>query len=270
MILVNGEPRAEISAMDRGLSYGDGVFETVAVLGGRPRQLERHLRRLTRGLGRLGIGGVDGSLLMREANRVSNGSDRAVLKIIVTRGSGGRGYRAPEVGTPTRIVSLHRWPEYPDRYHERGVDVCVCRTRLGLNASLAGIKHLNRLEQVLARGEWGDEYQEGLMLDAKDRVIEGTMSNLFVVDEDALVTPSLEQAGIAGIMRERILEQARALGIPCRIESFGLERLQGAQGLFLCNSIIGIWPVRRLEEEGFRLPNLIEALTHELGLEGVR
>jgi 4-amino-4-deoxychorismate lyase len=266
MMRVDGEPRSELSALDRGLAYGDGVFETLAVVDGGPRDLERHLRRLRDGLQRLGIGGLDDATLAAETRDMCLGVARGVLKLIVTRGVGGRGYRPPEAARPTRIVSLHPWPDYPASYAETGVEVRVCRTRLGLNPGLAGIKHLNRLEQVLARAEWDDECQEGLMLDLDGRVIEGTMSNVFVIRDDALLTPAVDRAGIAGIIRERVIEHAGRLGIPCRIEAVSLDQVYTGQGLFLCNSIIGIWPVRRLEGKDFTLPTMTRELIQGLGL----
>lgn len=268
MIRIDGEPRSELSALDRGLAYGDGVFETLAVVGGRPRDLERHLRRLREGLQRLGIGGLDEATLAAEARGMCLGVARGVLKLIVTRGVGGRGYRPPESARPTRIVSLHPWPDYPASYRETGVEVRVCRTRLGLNPALAGIKHLNRLEQVLARAEWHDEYQEGLMLDLDGYVIEGTMSNVFLVCDDMLVTPAVDRAGIAGIIRERVIEHSTRLGLPCRVEPVSLDQIHAGQGLFLCNSIIGIWPVRRLEGKDFKLPTMARELIQGLGLGG--
>lgn len=267
MTLVNGIRCAEVSALDRGIAYGDGVFETLAVSKGRPCELHRHLQRLEAGLERLGIGHVDVSAVGREARALCEGIESAVLKIIVSRGPGGRGYRPPQTGQPTRILSLHPWPQYPAEYARHGVDVRLCRARLGLNPQLAGVKHLNRLEQVLARSEWGDEFQEGLMLDAEEWVIEGTMSNLFIVRGESLATPSLDRAGVAGIMRQRILEQSEVLGIPCAVEPIDLTAVYAADGLFLSNSIIGIWPIRRLERKEFKLPDMLTRLALALGLE---
>jgi 4-amino-4-deoxychorismate lyase len=147
--LVNGEPGDVIPVSDRGLLYGDGIFETIAVREGRPRHWQRHMHRLQAGCTRLGIQPFENSLLTAEADSITNGVDKGVLKLIVTRGSGGRGYRVAEAIACTRIMQLHPWPEYPAANAEQGVKTRLCETRLGHNPVLAGIKHLNRLEQVL-------------------------------------------------------------------------------------------------------------------------
>ena len=188
MILINGVSKQHIEISDRGFQYGDGLFETIEVRDGQAVFLERHLERLNAGCHRLHIPFPGAELLSFEVKKLCRekacgiGSVRAVLKIIVTRGSGGRGYRQPDVIQPTRVLSLHPYPDYPEIYKEQGIVVRFCSTCLGLNPSLAGIKHLNRLEQVMARFEWNDPaIQEGLMLDVNGHVIEGTMTNLFYV-----------------------------------------------------------------------------------------
>lgn len=245
-VLINGAPAATLSVHDRGLLYGDGLFETLAVSGGRPLHWPRHLARLQRGCARLGIPAPDSTRLWEEALRVAGGAMRAVVKILVTRGQGARGYR-PVSGPATRIVSLHPAPEYPAAHGSAGVAVRWCSTRLGLNPALAGLKHLNRLEQVMARAEWDDpDIAEGLMLDTEGHVIEGTMTNLFAVLGATLVTPDLSSCGVCGITRERILEHARELGIPTRVGVLTPAELAEASEVFLCNSLIGLWPVRSL------------------------
>lgn len=248
MILVNGIEADRISVGDRGLHYGDGLFETIAVADGAPIRWRRHLDRLADGCRRLGIPMPNAEDLEREAMHVCARAEKAVLKITVTRGSGGRGYKPPQNPVPTRIVALHPWPQYPALFANRGVKARICTTRLGANPQLAGIKHLNRLEQVLARREWDDpEIPEGLMLDGSGRVIEGTMSNLFLVRGGCVFTPELSESGVAGIVRGLVLESCRALDIPLKISDIKLHDVQQADELFLTNSIIGLWPVIELE-----------------------
>lgn len=180
-MLINGQDSTTLSAQDRGLLYGDGLFETIAIRNGAPLRWERHLQRLMLGCERLGIPCPDVTTLTLESLDLCKGHDRAVLKLIVTRGVGGRGYRAPAQLQPTRILARHPWPDYPDHARD-GVRVRLCDMRLAQQPALAGIKHLNRLEQVLARAEWNDEdIAEGLLFDREDHVIEATMSNLFLV-----------------------------------------------------------------------------------------
>jgi 4-amino-4-deoxychorismate lyase len=229
------------------LHYGDGLFETFAVIQGQPQHWNRHYQRLSLGCERLQLPVPEAALLQAEAAQLCEGVDRAVLKLILTRGPGDRGYRFPQVITPTRIFSLHPWPDYPTSYRERGVKVRICAIRLARNPTLAGIKHLNRLEQVMARNEWVDpEIAEGLMLDTEGYVIEGTMTNLFLAQDGILTTPDLSRCGILGIMREHILEAAADLGISIRIQPIRIEDVYNAQEAFVCNSIIGIWPIRHI------------------------
>ena len=237
-----------VSSRDRGLLYGDGVFETIAVHAGEPRFWSGHLQRLAAGCARLGLPLPDEGVLRGEAAALLAGHDAAVLKIIVTRGTGGRGYQPPDNAQPTRIVQRHPLPSWPPAYAASGVRARLCSTLLGSNPQLAGIKHLNRLEQVLARQEWRDpDINEGLLRDRDGHVIEGTMSNLFAVTGNTLVTPDLTACGVAGIMRSVVLEQAGRLGIATAVKPLPLAEVQQADELFLTNSLIGIWPVIELD-----------------------
>ncbi|OHX36091.1 aminodeoxychorismate lyase [Methylomonas sp. LWB] len=252
MFLLNGEPAHCIDPADRGLQYGDGLFETLEVRQGRPLFLDRHLRRLASGCRRLMIPMPDADLLEAEACSFAAGRDVAVLKLIVTRGCGGRGYRQPDVIQPTRLFSLHPYPDYPAYYQTDGIVADFCRQRLSSNATLSGIKHLNRLEQVLARAEWSDDSrQEGLMLDVQDYVVEGTMSNLFIVENGVLLTPVLTDCGVAGIVREWILGFAAAEGLPSAQAAITVDQVLAADEVFVTNSVIGIWPVRRVAGQDF-------------------
>ena len=245
---IDGVPAAMLPAQDRGLQYGDGLFETLAVEDGRIGMLDFHLDRLAMGCERLGFAMPPVALLKSELQAAAVG-DRAVLKLILTRGSGGRGYRPPAEAVPRRILSRHAWPDYPATWSQDGVRARVCDLRLAAQPQLAGIKHLNRLEQVLARAEWedADGFQEGLMLDPEGRVIEGTMSNVFASPgEGVLLTPDLSRCGVAGVMRRHLLEQAAKAGVTVRVEPFPLATLLRTREIFLCNSILGVWPVTEL------------------------
>ena len=243
---INGEPGDCVPVCDRGLQYGDGLFETLAVEQGRILLLERHLQRLMEGCQRLRLPAPPLDRVRNELLHAAGKRRHAVLKLIVTRGSGERGYRPPVEAQTTRILTRHPWPEYPAAWMQRGIQMRICDTHLGHNRRLAGLKHLNRLEQVLARAEWNgaDDIQEGLMLDAEGSVIEGTMSNVFAwLTHGILATPNLWLAGVAGVMRGYILERAGQEGIPLRIASMSLAELMQADEIFMCNSIIGVWPV---------------------------
>jgi len=252
-ILINGKENNCLATSDRAIQYGDGLFETIAVKDGQCEFWHEHMSRLADGCERLKIPIPDTQKLLFEAQQLCSNKEHAVLKIIVTRGSGGRGYRAPEHVTPTRILSIHDWPKYSAANSCDGIELYVCQTRLAKQPMLAGIKHLNRLEQVIARSEWQDsEIDEGLMLDAESHVIEGTMSNCFAVINNELVTPKIEHCGVAGIMRSQIIKQATLLGMIVQQREISLNELLVADELFVCNSIIKIWPVKKLLKKKYK------------------
>jgi 4-amino-4-deoxychorismate lyase len=254
MLLVNGDRRETLPVSDRGLQYGDGLFETIEISDYQPVFFDRHLKRLKNGCRRLGIPFPAADILAEEAATLCReSSGRAVLKIIITAGSGGRGYRRPEAVETTRILSLHPYPDYPEVFNTRGIHTRICQTSLGINPALAGLKHLNRLEQVLARAEWTDPViQEGIMLNSAGHVIEGTMTNLFYIKDHAVYTASLEQSGIAGIVRDLIIQIARQHQLKAEELNYTLDQLLTAEEIFVCNSIIGIWPVNQIEQIAFR------------------
>jgi 4-amino-4-deoxychorismate lyase len=249
---VNGEPAEILRLADRGLQYGDGLFETLAVQDGRIHRLELHFDRLREGCARLRLPMPDEALLRRELARAAEGETRSVLKLMITRGPGGRGYRPPDPPSVTRMIFRHAWPDYPADWSALGIELQVCKTRLAVGSSLAGVKHLNRLEQVLARSEWTEGAQEGLMLDADGRVVEGTMSNLFASPaEGRLVTPDLSRCGVAGVTRRHILARADAEGLQVEIRDLSLAELLESREIFVCNSIAGVWPVQRIESHRY-------------------
>ncbi|MCO7514872.1 aminodeoxychorismate lyase [Pseudomonas guariconensis] len=241
---IDGQEATAVNLQNRGLAYGDGLFETIAVRGGRPSLLTQHLDRLALGCQRLAIE-LDLALVRDEVVRYASLLGDGVAKLILTRGDSLRGY-APAVGAmPRRILQGSPLPAYPREHAEHGVRLFACQTRLAEQPLLAGLKHLNRLEQVLARGEWQDgEHAEGLMRDMRGRLIEGVYSNLFLVHDGVLLTADLSRCGVAGVMRAALLEQATALGIPVQVRDLELAELARADEVFLCNSVYGVWPVR--------------------------
>jgi 4-amino-4-deoxychorismate lyase len=251
-ILVNGRPTTQVDARDRGLNYGDGLFETIAIIDGAPRRLGLHLERLARGCARLGIACPESDLLAREIHTLARDETRAVVKLIVTRGMSVRGLHIDTEATPTRIIGLHPWPSYPAEWSAAGVAARVCTTQLAEQPALAGIKHLNRLEQVIARREWNDaSIAEGLMRDRHGALVCGTMTNMFIVREGRVLTPAVDRCGVAGTVRATVLERAHALGIPAVQAVVSVDELQRADEVFLTNALAGIWPVNRVEERHF-------------------
>lgn len=248
-MLVNGKSGKLISIRDRGLLYGDGVFRTLLASNGRALHSQLHLKKIQHDCASLGIVCPALSQLSVELNEVLVQHPDGIIKLIVTRGQGTRGYAPQYCAAPTHIWDVAPAPEYPREWATRGIQLRVCDTRLSQQPRLAGIKHLNRLENVLAAAEWSDaQIAEGLMLDAAGYVIEGTRSNLFIVRDGQLITPDLSRCGVAGVQRDRVIAHAAAHAIPLQIRDVTLDEVLAADELFLVNSVIGLWPVRALAE----------------------
>lgn len=239
-ILRGGRRVDRIAADDRGLAYGDGLFETLLLHQGRAVWWDAHWRRLRWGAERLRIALPEERVVAAEASDLIEGMTHGVLKCVLTRGAGGRGYAPPENAEPTLVISVH---EAPAAGPANGLDVRWCDTRLALQPALAGIKHLNRLEQVMARMEWNDPaIHEGLMLDADDRVICATAGNVFARIGGRWLTPPVDRCGVAGVMREWLL--AHVDGAAEAV----LDRraIETAEAVLICNSVRGLQPVRRI------------------------
>lgn len=249
MTLVNGIASGEVSVFDRGLAYGDGLFETIAVVGQDVLNWPQHVARLGAGCERLALAVPDFEQLFRETRAVAGGFERSVVKITITRGAGGASYTPARTDSPTRIVARRAWPEAYAAREQAGVRVCVAEHRLAQNPTLAGLKHLNRLDQVLASMELCErDVDEALMLDPDGRVIEATRCNLFAVHGGRLSTPRLDNCGVTGIMRSVILQVAPAAGLAAGETALTLDDLRTADELFLCNAVAGIWPIIELDE----------------------
>lgn len=244
MILVNGLPSETVAANDRGLMYGDGVFRTLAIKLGHPQYLRRHLAKLSADCEAIKLPVIDQQPLMRDIDFVSKDVHDGVLKIVITRGPGIRGYRIPSPQLPTRIVMTAPSANYPVHYSTQGVAAVLCKTQLATPTPLAGIKSLNRIENIMARAEWSDAaIAEGLMCNADGAIISGTMSNFFYVRGGVLGTSDLGACGVAGVQRDRILDHAKSHGIPVTMKPLHRDDVTRADELFVCNSLIGIWPI---------------------------
>ncbi|WP_111412375.1 aminodeoxychorismate lyase [Billgrantia lactosivorans] len=226
---------------DRGLAYGDGLFETVLVRDGEPLLWARHMARLAWGCRTLGIAMPASTVLDGLPGQA--GAGLRVLKLIVTRGSGGRGYLAPSSAEPRLLWQVDDFTPQAQRW-ESGVRVRHCRLALGIQPALAGLKHLNRLENVLARGEWDDpEVAEGLLRDSRGNLVEATCMNLFWRRHGRLETPRLDGSGVAGTLRAALLERLEISEV-----ARGPEALVDAEAVWLGNSVQGVWPVVRLDD----------------------
>jgi 4-amino-4-deoxychorismate lyase len=241
---INGRAGTLIDCRDRGFNYGDGAFETMRVRRHQIRLLTYHLQRLDEACRRLGLRAPDGQRLRDELERIASRRAEAVLKLVVTRGTGGRGYRPTGRERGLRVISLNPLPREPPA----PARARLCATRLGMNPSLAGLKTLNRLESVLARAEWTDpRIWEGLMRDTDDHIVCGTMTNFFIRRGSSLITPRLDRCGIAGVMRRWVLEHAARAGLHTREARVEWRDLDRADEAFMTNAIIGIMPLAAVQ-----------------------
>jgi 4-amino-4-deoxychorismate lyase len=251
--LINGSFDAIISPFDRGFAYGDGVFRTLVMREGLPEQWPQHYQKLVADCAAINIVCPSAELLMSDLQQLFLLDEVAVAKIIITRGEGNRGYTPPPITAPMRVVTKSAMPEYPEERFSLGVNLHVCETRLALQPKLAGIKHLNRLENVLARMEWNDQaIADGILLDTNNNVIECTAANIFVRFGDTLITPSLAHGGVAGITRQRIIELAHTLSLKTSVETFNLEKLFSADEVIICNSVYGAWQVKQIDNKALK------------------
>ncbi len=248
--LINGSFDFVISPFDRGFAYGDGVFRTLVMCEGLPEQWPQHYQKLVADCAAINIVCPSAELLMSDLQQLFTPDEVAIAKIIITRGEGNRGYTPPPITAPMRVVTKSAMPEYPENRFSEGVNLHVCETRLALQPKLAGIKHLNRLENVLARMEWNDQnIADGILLDTNDNVIECTAANIFARFSNTLITPSLVQCGVAGITRQHIIELAYTLSLKTKVETFNLEKLYSADEVIICNSIYDAWQVKSIQDK---------------------
>lgn len=253
VILVDGESSACIPADDRGFLYGDGVFRTLRMVAGKPLWWLEQIAKLTEDAGRIGLAAPDSAVWCADLDRFPAQLTDGILKLIVTRGSGPRGYLPPAAQPVRRLMVFDAAPISG----QRTSDLCVriCSLRLGWQPRLAGIKHLNRLENVLARSEWSaPEIHEGLMLDHAERVICGVMSNLFIWQRNRLLTPRLDQCGVAGVTRGRLMRLASERGLDVEEADLNLQAVFEADEVMLTNSVMGLRRVARLETKNWPDP----------------
>jgi 4-amino-4-deoxychorismate lyase len=267
-ISINGISAEHISVMDRGLHYGDGLFETIACVEGKLQFWDDHINRMNEGAKVLDIECPASPIFLNDINTLlSDKHGRHVVKILLTRGQmggmGGRGYKYPVSQQPSRIIIINEWPDY-EEVRDGGVHLCFCKHTLSVNANLSGIKHLNRLDNVLARNEWKDEFHEGLMSDINGNIIEGTMSNVFGIKNGDLYTPSLDCCGVNGIIRKHIIDIAKNVNIPLHISNLSKDDLYSMDEIFITNSIIGLWPVSLINDKSIRLGNNTNIFYNEL------
>jgi len=243
---INGHATDQVASSDRGLMYGDGLFETITCVAARPRWLALHLQRLRRGCERLQLPFADFEALGAEIQTMANGPGRCIVKLILTRGPARqRGYRPDGNETPTRILTRHEWPAAVAASDFR---VGISGVRLGMNPLLAGLKHLNRLEQVMAQTAMRTApLEETLMLASAGQVIGGSMSNVFFANDSGLFTPALDDCGVAGVMRQLVCEAAAAAGSAVQVRAVDPGELPRVHEAFVTNVRWGVQSITALE-----------------------
>lgn len=243
--IVNGRLDAQVSPLDRGFSYGDGVFRTMRMTAGSVASWPIHYSKLVEDCNRIDIVCPSSDLLHADIQRLNDDEVAdAVIKIVVTRGEGTRGYALPALAQPNRVVIKSAYPQYPASNFSQGVSLHLCQLRLGHQPQLAGIKHLNRLENILARMEWNSSaYADGVLQDIDGNIIECTAANLFIRSGKDLVTPDLAMCGVAGITRQRILQLSESLGLNVHIGRISMADMMSADEILICNSLYGAWQV---------------------------
>jgi 4-amino-4-deoxychorismate lyase len=271
---LDGRPCDTIPADDRAVQYGDGLFETIAIRDGEPRLWDLHVERLRTGAARLGLEAPAESTLRSglaaALEQARPGGARCLAKIVLTAGTGPRGYARLPGAQTTLLTGISDAAVPAASCYRDGVELRICHTRLAMQPQLAGMKTLNRLEQVLARNEWSDDAVfDGLTLDTAGRVICGTMSNLFLIAGQALVTPALTRCGVAGVMRRHVLTLLDSAGIGCSVRDVGVDELWSSDGVFISNSQFGILPVRRCGEHTWPVQEFFRRLAAMVRASGV-
>ncbi|SIR09168.1 aminodeoxychorismate lyase apoprotein [Shewanella morhuae] len=267
MIWVNGVAQANIDPTDRGIAYGDGLFATMRTGAEGVLFFETHQARLTAGAARLGFQWQMSEALQQQLQALAIEYPQHCIKLIVTRGVGGRGYTPPETVKPTEIVSVHTIPSHYIQWQQRGICLKTSSIRLGLQPLLAGVKHLNRLEQVLIKSHpLPQGFDDWLVTDIEDNVIESSMANVFFIKGNCVFTPSLALCGVAGVMREQVMLALLEQNINIECLPVGAERLIEFDSAFITNSILGIVDVLAIDSLTFTRTPITAQLRQTLSL----
>ena len=261
-VFVNGQAQNSISALDRGLLYGDSLFETIPLIDGRALMMDDHLARLKKGVFKLGFN-VDISTLKRELGlfikhiNLDQKYNKNVLRITLTRSEQSRGYQ-PIAGIPAnRMLSIHDWPEYDKTIYSSGMNIGLSQIQYAQQPFLAGIKHGNRLEQVLAAQSISNDQDDVLMSDTQEHIISTSKGNIFLQFNDEWFTPDLRLCGIDGVIRSAILSLFSSTKVACSIGNMTIaelfDRKDEIKAAFCCNSILGVAPIKTLLDGNIRL-----------------
>ncbi|PHM63708.1 aminodeoxychorismate lyase [Xenorhabdus ishibashii] len=245
---INGNQCDHIPVNDRAVQFGDGCFTTIRVEQGLPALLPLHIKRLQKGVEKLFMPALDWFQLENHIKQVVKACGSGVLKIILSRGSGSRGYGFADTVGPTQILSLSSYPERYITQRQTGVSLTLSPIPMGINPYLAGIKHLNRLEQVLIKRfieQSGAD--EALVLDSDGLLVECATANIFWRKGKNVYTPDLSQCGVEGIMRQKIIELLAKSDYNLSCVMRYPEALAYADEVIICNSLMPVVPVNRIQ-----------------------
>ena len=238
--LVNGVQQSYIDIESRGLAYGDGVFTTAKIQNGRVHYLKEHVERLINSCKKLSLTPPEVSSLTKQLSCVAKNYPLAVLKVIISASKGGRGYARASYHQHDIIIMIHDYPQHYDELAQTGIKLGISKQQLGLNPMLAGLKHLNRLEQVLLRQELSTTDNDDLLVtNINDEVIETLSANVFYIKDNIMHTPTISHSGVNGIYRQAVVAQYS----DTVIKPFTLEDFSQAQTIFTCNCVSGVIPV---------------------------
>lgn len=249
--IINGQLQSEINVEDRALHYGDGLFETMLFHQGVIALWPQHLSRLQLGCAALGLK-IDEKQLLKDLKNLTSDlkADSYIIKLIVSRGAAGRGLISDK-SIPSSCLFLAYDFDVSSIKNNAEKKLKTCETRLIVNATLGGIKHLNRLVYVLASQELDQTFAEGIMLNDQSEMIECMMHNLFFVKDDILYTAPIQNCGVAGIKRQQVLDKAKTLGIKTNVQAIPLSDLQLMDECFITNAIVGVQSVASIDHVTF-------------------
>ncbi|TRX56648.1 aminodeoxychorismate lyase [Thalassomonas sp. M1454] len=255
---VNFTTTEQLSIRDRGLAFGDGIFTTAQIVAGQVQHLGQHIKRLQQGCLRLGIEEVNWASVEAELNKAANSValslNKATLKVIITAGNSSRGYSRVGIKQANIIVTVSAFPEHYIDWQNKGISLGVSSVKLGHNPVLAGLKHLNRLEQVLVRNELDTlDVDEVVVTDIADNIIECNTANIFWLKDDIWYTPSLSMAGVSGIIREQVINVLAQDGHQVAVVDAKVDVLKQSDAIFICNSLLTIAPVKEFVGKAFSM-----------------
>ncbi|QPB83820.1 aminodeoxychorismate lyase [Pseudoalteromonas rubra] len=249
----------QVNSRDRGLNYGDGFFTTVRVCEGKLDRWEGHLQRLKQCASALYFPVLDLNTLSEHCEIAAREINDGVLKVVITRGEGGRGYGLPDEPQLTTLLSSSAYPAHYENWREKGVSLALSDVRLGHQPLLAGLKTLNRLEQVLIKQNAATKQADDvLVMDLQGEVIESSAANILICKDKRWYTPDLSHCGIQGVFLSSL-----QMYNPIETASMDLAFVYAADAVYLCNSLMGLVPVRQIDHLQFSLSKA-QALASEL------